>query len=127
MLEILKAVRIGRRNPLVGICGNLYGLDYLDFLDLAKKWPKHSGERRCPIPGGIKAYEMHRERGTLWQGEQLQLRLELLDFVIGELEMKSLLENLTAIRAGKRDETTGICDNLPTDQVIPFVACSALA
>ncbi len=83
LLENLKAIRNGQRDETVGICCNLNFSHRYEFLVRASAWPTHSMRFTNPVPGN---YYSNRIKGTLWQGEQLQLRLELLDFIIGELE-----------------------------------------
>lgn len=56
-----------------------------EFSELAKGWPKYSGDRTYPIPGGEGAYVAHMQARTLWTGEQRALRLELLDWCIEQL------------------------------------------
>lgn len=80
LLENLKAIRNGERNEAYGICGSLPHYQAELFLQYAQDWPK------CGRYYFLPNYFAHKNNGTLWQGEQLQLRLELLDFVIGELE-----------------------------------------
>ncbi len=68
----------------VGICGNLneafmvLGVEmcaYLFVINCSQEWPEHSGDPEEPILG----YEYEKER---WKGEQLRLRLSLIDYLI---------------------------------------------
>lgn len=105
LLEALKHLKSQERK-LYGIC--VYVEEYLDehFPDfpfddletiggLAKNWPKWSGDGTYPVP----APTCHQEKPDShcwaychlpkWQGEYGQLRMELLDFLIEELENAS--------------------------------------
>lgn len=60
--------------------------------DLMEPWPEGTGCCAYPIPaarGCISidaAYRAFRHVGERWAGEQLELRLELLDYIIEQLE-----------------------------------------
>lgn len=62
-----------------------------DLRRLFKLWPKFSGQSVFPVPGGFTAF--CRAAGTkyMWSGEYGQLRKELLNFMIEQLE-KELAE-----------------------------------
>lgn len=47
---------------------------------LFEKWPKFSGNHVFPI-GASQSYGKHQSEGTLWEGEQGELRRELLEFM----------------------------------------------
>lgn len=59
------------------------------FSALATAWPKHSGDSEYPVPApdGVEspAYVYHTQ-GDMWVGKYGDLRMELLDFVINQLE-----------------------------------------
>lgn len=74
-----------------GICGNLTQnltlseniLKYKIIESLFKKYPHYSGNVRFPLPGGSSAYHADSDNNLLWENVY---RLELLDFMIDELE-----------------------------------------
>ena len=74
----------------VGICGNLVGgLANLVFTRLITKWPKYSGSLFYPIPSTneeLDVKSMYSSLPSKWEGGQLELRIEALEFVIDELE-----------------------------------------
>lgn len=80
-----------------GICREFYrhcrGDDHYgeDLRRLFKLWPKFSGYSGYPVPGGFTAF--WRAAGTkyMWSGEYGNLRKELLNFMIEQLE-KELAE-----------------------------------
>lgn len=89
LLEALKKIRDeGPANIKLGIC---YSLDFLIeeasdvFYSLIREWPQFSGNIMYPVSGS-KTYREHSRKGTLWQGEQLDLRMSLINFCIKELE-----------------------------------------
>ena len=85
-----------------GICNNIDNLlwntfatpssygDACEFFDchvaarVWPRWPKFSGSNAYPIPGGQDVYWNLPETGY-WEGEQGQLRRELLEFTIEQL------------------------------------------
>lgn len=80
-----------------GICGNIRDLrrkgdefvgnggNINTILDrLFRKWPKFSGNQDYPIPGGFDAFSKCAPF-YFWEGEQGQLRVELCNFLIDEL------------------------------------------
>lgn len=96
--------------PSSGICK--YVEPYANkFIDLAVDWPNHSGVKEYPVSGPV-YYECHRHNDTLWAGEQLTLRLSLINFVLAELVKESLARLLTQLKS-KRIEAAGICSALP--------------
>lgn len=66
--------------PQFGICYHLEG-HHFTFNQIAAFWPKFSGDAAYPIPGGREIYQ----ELPKWEGEQLKLRHELMDFVIYEI------------------------------------------
>lgn len=92
LLERLRAMRDdGPEFCHAGICGNLGRLDERDEeqLDvLFQSWPKFSGSVAYPVPGvdrmtPLEAFVYIR---AVWVGEYGDLRRELLDHCIAELE-----------------------------------------
>lgn len=66
-----------------------------EFQEMVRLWPKFSGDITYPIvrsdlvenlDGGKESYEIAQSKGTMWEGEYGELRLELLDFCIEQLE-----------------------------------------
>lgn len=112
VLSALKAMQIKVRDPRQGICSNLdwqlwmafgSGVDHESYLgngelassiipDLSQKWPKFSGFPAYPVPvpeGSNPLYtcmEMYDSVLNKWEGEYGELRRELLQFLIEELE-----------------------------------------
>lgn len=86
-----------------GICGNLEDLGrYKDTFGhslfdkdqqvidkilrgIFKRWPKFSGHGGYPIPGAATAFSECCDHNTFWVGEQGELRIELCNFIIDEL------------------------------------------
>lgn len=79
----------------IGICSNVgrlvpdmhYG-DWADFhCKHMRAWPAGTGDLNYPIPpttpGVTAEYQYHRD--PLWEGEQLALRLELIDYLLEQL------------------------------------------
>ena len=105
LLSILKGIQ-ARKEPVyphTGICYNAYLAvgregDYdplpAEVFDKAleaqiRKWPKYSGNSTYPVPcpkGGDPQLAWSSHYPNLWQGEYGDLRRELLDFLINELE-----------------------------------------
>ena len=103
-VELLRLADEGKvRSPKCGICHNIDDQLYIDsgydhevYADAADffdrivaceiwpRWPKFSGSMSYPIPGDSAAYWSLREGGH-WKGEQGQLRRELLEFTIEQL------------------------------------------
>lgn len=54
-------------------------------------WPKFSGNSTFPVPGGEEAFRLAAGTKRMWSGEYGQLRKELLNFMIEQLE-KELAE-----------------------------------
>lgn len=104
LLDALQSVRVGGpTQPNTGLCKNVrvaMGVDWLskEWEQVASwmhraypKWPKYSGNVTFPVPGGANIYDFHREHqpiGSMWDRntEYGRLRLELLDFLIEQLE-----------------------------------------
>ncbi len=94
VVGFLKQVKHERSDNHFGICYNLSeliegeyeNLDYIGY-NLVKKlsanWSYHSGDIEYPVP----------EEGQIvfrfvskWKGEQLKYRLDLIDYIIGQLK-----------------------------------------
>ncbi len=71
--------------------GFLYGDDVVRAL--APEWPLFSGVADYPIPGGEGAYDTL----SLWQGEQLEHRLSLLQFMLDEINAELESRNEEAV------------------------------
>lgn len=93
LLEALIHLRDnGPADTDVGICSNVSRLmevsgltpDLYEFEAIFTKWPKFSGNITFPISGRA-VYSVEQLYGGLWEGEQLSLRKELIDFAIKEL------------------------------------------
>lgn len=79
----------------VGICSNvgrrlpdLHYDKWPGFYDKhMRRWPAGTGDRNYPVPAttpGVAAeYQYHHE--ALWEGEQLALRLQLIDYLLEQL------------------------------------------
>lgn len=104
IIKTLKIIRIKPYSIEYGICGNFsqYVADniidkiyseeiHMHFrisLDCAvSEWSKYSEDLMFPI-GGYSEYKFHKFEGTLWVGEQRELRLELIDLMIANLELQ---------------------------------------
>ena len=102
-VELLRLVDEGKVGDLRnGICNNIDNLlwntyatpssfggacEFFDCHVAARvwpRWPKFSGSNAYPIPGGQDVYWNLPETGY-WTGEQGQLRRELLEFTIEQL------------------------------------------
>lgn len=104
LLEALKALQVSIPEPTMGICGNLDHqlaktlgekmTDYFILEDLgmstyqwvgetSQNWPKHSGCYAMPVPTpSLEGWVLTHK----WEGEYGELRRELLQFLIEELE-----------------------------------------
>ena len=79
----------GPQERTLGICHNI--LDIKAFMAIAKHWPKHSGFFAFPVPDPdpdgdpVRAFMSAHD---MWDPDDPYgaLRIELLNFVIGELE-----------------------------------------
>lgn len=85
--EFIRWLSFSKFDYTKGICSNICTRGKvlstsLLLEDLFPKWEKYSGDLRYPIPGGASAYRIE----ELWENEQLEQRLELLDFLIKEVE-----------------------------------------
>lgn len=77
-----------------GVCYEFYsGRESANVFALLRKmfqaWPQYSGNPCYPVPspdGPVTAYSSANLRGTLWQGEYGRLRVDLLKWLIQELE-----------------------------------------
>ena len=72
-----------------GVCENLsvIGKKFYHFQikELSQQWKHFSGDSVYPI-GGIKEYNKHKLNETLWQGEQLKLRVDFIKFLKKKLK-----------------------------------------
>ena len=102
VIEVLTMIRVKPYSVLQGICSNFSDYlndrisDILVWYDIWKifqntleavccEWDKYSGDKVFPISGhGI--YNTHGQVGSLWKGEQLELRIELIDLMLKYLE-----------------------------------------
>ena len=102
VIEGLAMIRVKPYSIRYGICGNFSDYlndrisDTLAWYDIGKtfqntleavscEWDKYSGDKVFPISGhGI--YSTHRQVGSLWKSEQLELRIELIDLMLKYLE-----------------------------------------
>jgi hypothetical protein len=88
LLRALKNVRRDAKSgtikrPLSGICLNVciqfrYDFDYAHLYPYFNTWPKTTGSHAYPVPDDG---AFHR-----WEGEAYELRVELLNHIIRELE-----------------------------------------
>ena len=103
-VELLRLADEGKvHSPYCGICHNISDQLYIDseadeevylnaleFFDaevtdkIWPRWPKFSGCTAYPIPGDEYTY-LSLRKGKHWAGEQGQLRRELLQFTIEQL------------------------------------------
>lgn len=105
MLQTLRKVRDDYYNDgydfdcCAGICYNvkralyqlgLYEVCYSTELPaLFETWPKYSGDSRFPVPSTYKDWSAEKQFNmtvNMWEGEYGELRVELLDHCISELE-----------------------------------------
>lgn len=105
LIEVLEKIRDnGPEDPLYGICTNVSIMlvdgfisrgyssfcEELDSFDLtldvvSNQWEKSSKDHKFPV-SGFDAYKEHRKNGTLWVGEQYELRTELICKLIENLK-----------------------------------------
>lgn len=81
--------------PNGGICNNIEymtslreyrGVSFVTIVGhLSRGWKYHSGDYTFPV-GGPDKYHNDRRNGTLWQGEGLVMRIDLLEHIIAKLE-----------------------------------------
>lgn len=105
MLQALRKVRDDYYNSgrdfdyYVGICSNvnralykldLHGVDHsTELYALFKTWPKYSGNSDYPVPSLYKDLSAEQQYGiafNMWAGAYGELRVELLNHCISELE-----------------------------------------
>ena len=105
ILQALRKVRDDYHNraydfdEYVGICSNvnralymleLYGVSHNKELGkLFKTWPKYSGDPDYPVPcpvNDFSAQEAYNLAGGMWDGKYGELRVQLLNHCIQELE-----------------------------------------
>lgn len=97
-MELLKAIvqleekiKKGKKHYIYdcGICENLSAIGnkfyHFQIKQLIKDWKHYSGEETYPV-GGIDEYNHHKSNETLWQGEQLKLRLDLIKHLKSKLK-----------------------------------------
>ena len=85
------AIRLYWYELLGGQCEIDLGTAIWRFRQLYMNWPKFSGDNQYPVPGGLvgsqEAYTCASHCiGEHWIGEYGKLRMEMIDFVIGQLE-----------------------------------------
>lgn len=81
--------------PIIGICANLN--EYLkddpcayDFICAnCKDWEDYSGDGSYPIKGSVGKFYLE----NLWEGEQLQLRISLINHLINKCDTLKELQN----------------------------------
>lgn len=86
-----------------GVCDNV--CDIVDIHPgrlepLFEGWPHHSVDRKFPVPGGWQTYCQAKDEGTLWTGEQGELRQDLMAHVLNRVN--ALL--LASAACGPTDE-----------------------
>jgi len=99
LLDALRKLEGGPRVLALGICSNIPEWYGKDFEKLAKRWPKHSGSTRYPVPHPTMGpKEAFQETMNLWEGEYGDNRWELLRWAIRELEAQTIgvTEHVTA-------------------------------
>lgn len=91
-IEQLEAkIKKGKKHFLYdcGICENLSVIGkrfyHFQIKDLSQQWKNFSGDSTYPI-GGMQEYNHHKEHETLWQGEQLKLRMDFIKFMKNKLK-----------------------------------------
>ena len=76
-----------------GICENLSVIGkrfyHFQIKELSQQWKNFSGDSTYPI-GGMQEYNQHKEYETLWQGEQLKLRMDFIKFMKNKLKKQLL-------------------------------------
>lgn len=101
-------IRDGNRKPVLGICANLAeAISSYDRMiignrlgsatqlvsGLAETWPKYSGNPKYPVPrpGSNSSYEAmtvyEQTFDNKWTGEYGKLRMELLDYLIQQVDV----------------------------------------
>lgn len=67
-----------------GICENLSAIGkkfyHFEIKQIVQNWKHFSGDLTYPI-GGMEEYNFHKENETLWVGDQLKLRLTLINYL----------------------------------------------
>ena len=86
--ELKAALEVIRKNrgPLEAICILLPGPSLkLEFLELIKAWPKHSGNDKFPIPHpSSTARDAFIAADDMWAGTYGQNRLEAVNWLLGK-------------------------------------------
>lgn len=110
--ELRSDVESGCQEKSEGICGNIYSKVYNNenvnygklsviLIHYFEKWPEFSGNVSYPVPDPNSSTENREYEANLifdkssddelWEGEYGKLRLELLDFIIAEMEKEDEL------------------------------------
>ena len=97
LIDALERIKGGERRGFRGICGSLEAIlvdlseddsgvfDWFPPVEVfSKGWEHHSGSERYPV-SGLFNYQHNTRQGTLWVGEQLELRMDLLDYLINQV------------------------------------------
>lgn len=90
VLGFLKQIKQDRVDENFGICFNLSDLTERKYKQLeykgydiveefSKEWKHHSGNVAYPVPRSHLGED-------LWEGDQLKYRLDLIDYIIGQLK-----------------------------------------
>ena len=92
-IELLEAkMKKGKKHFLYdcGICENLSVIGkrfyHFQIKELSQQWKHFSGDLIYPI-GGKEEYNLHKEHETLWQGNQLKLRMDFIKFMENKLKV----------------------------------------
>lgn len=77
----------GPTDSTVGICDNVRYMHghYLSLSWYFEEWEDFSGDITFPIPEGNEGYYQAIDDDNLWSGEQLKHRINLMEFIIGEI------------------------------------------
>lgn len=74
-----------------GVCDNVSTIGnqfyHYQIKQVISDWKHFSGDLTYPI-GGVELYNFHKTNESLWQGEQLKLRLDLIKFLKSKLKEK---------------------------------------
>lgn len=96
LLEALQDIKAnGPTKKEAGLCWNVDDYFYKRYsgpspclttmTEIWQNWPKFSGDIKFPVPYGDLTYFRHANK---WDGEYGDLRRELLDFLIAQLEQR---------------------------------------
>lgn len=88
MLYDQKEAELARIKTISSRGLSINSLINLTFKPYFEKWPKFSGDEEYPVPNPIGGCprRIYWDTGSMWVGEYGRLRIELLDFLISELE-----------------------------------------